>query len=117
MCAKTRSYTAWDPSVTVFTTGSRTKRSSRSGEIVGLPPEECLVARKPVTPRVAELEGLMSIKRPRRSRHAETTRERTILLTPRLTIRSLDDDRICWSNNAAERALRGIAIGRFGPGD
>ncbi len=30
---------------------------------------------------------------------------------PALT-RFLDDGRICFSNNAAERALRGIALGR-----
>ena len=35
-------------------------------------------------------------------------------------VRFLGDGRICWSNNAAERALRGIALGRkawlFGQG-
>ena len=49
----------------------------------------------------------------RLSRHAETAKAIDYMLTrwPAFT-RFLDDGRICLTNNAAERALRGIAVGR-----
>jgi hypothetical protein len=52
-------------------------------------------------------------ERARRSRHAETAKAIDYLLKrwPAFT-RFLDDSRICLSNNAVERALRGIALGR-----
>ena len=52
-------------------------------------------------------------KRARLSRHAATAQAIDYMLTrwPAF-IRFLDDGRICLSNNAAERALRGIALGR-----
>jgi len=48
-----------------------------------------------------------------RQNHAETARAINYMLTrwPAFT-RFLDDGRICLTNNAAERALRGIALGR-----
>src|ERR1700756_1844573 len=56
---------------------------------------------------------MVRAERARLSRHAETAKAIDYMLTrwPAFT-RFLDDGRICLSNNAAERALRGIAIGR-----
>jgi hypothetical protein len=64
-------------------------------------------------PVVADLEKWMRAERARLSRHAETARAIDYMLTrwPAFT-RFLDDGRICLTNNAAERALRGIALGR-----
>jgi transposase len=64
-------------------------------------------------PIVADLENWMRTERARLSRHAETARAIDYMLTrwPAFT-RFLDDGRICLTNNAAERALRGIALGR-----
>ncbi|HUN51638.1 MAG TPA: IS66 family transposase [Candidatus Sulfotelmatobacter sp.] len=64
-------------------------------------------------PIVADLEGWMRTERARLSRHAETAKAIDYMLTrwPAFT-RFLDDGRICLSNNAAERALRGVALGR-----
>ena len=55
----------------------------------------------------------MRTERARLSRHAETAKAMNYMLKrwPAFT-RFLDDGRICLTNNAAERALRGIAIGR-----
>src|ERR1700748_2609682 len=55
----------------------------------------------------------MRTERARLSRHADTAKAIDYMLKrwPAFT-RFLDDGRICLSNNAAERALRGIAIGR-----
>lgn len=63
-------------------------------------------------PIVANLEKWMRAERVRLSRHAETATAIDYMLTrwPAFT-RFLDDGRICLSNNAAERALRGIAPG------
>ena len=64
-------------------------------------------------PLVAELETWMRAERARLSRHAATAKAIDYMLKrwPAFT-RFLDDGRICLSNNAAERALRGIALGR-----
>ena len=64
-------------------------------------------------PIVVDLEKWMRAERARLSRHAETARAIDYMLTrwPAFT-RFLDDGRICLSNNAAERALRAIALGR-----
>jgi hypothetical protein len=55
----------------------------------------------------------MRTERARVSRHAEIAKAIHYLLKrwPPFS-RFLDDGRICLSNNAAERALRGVAIGR-----
>src|SRR5262249_17358047 len=55
----------------------------------------------------------MRSERGRLSRHADTAKAIDYMLKrwPAFT-RFLDDGRICLTNNAAERALRGIAIGR-----
>src|SRR5437660_7137658 len=64
-------------------------------------------------PLGAALESSMRTARARLSRHADTAKAIDYMLKrwPAFT-RFLDDGRICLSNNAAERALRGIALGR-----
>ena len=55
----------------------------------------------------------MRAERARLSRHAEVAKAMDYMLKrwPAFT-RFLEDGRICLSNNAAERALRGVALGR-----
>src|SRR5882672_3820742 len=67
----------------------------------------------PYCPLVAELESWMRAERARLSRHADAAKAMDYMLKrwPAFT-RFLDDGRICLTNNAAERALRGIALGR-----
>jgi hypothetical protein len=82
--------------------------------INGQPTGDRLAVRQRETkPVVADLETWMRAERARLSRHAETAGAIDYMLTrwPAFT-RFLDDGRICLSNNAAERALRGIALGR-----
>src|SRR6185503_5350895 len=64
-------------------------------------------------PLVADLEHWLREERPKLSRHAESAKAIDYMLKrwPAFT-RFLEDGRICLSNNAAERALRGIALGR-----
>jgi transposase len=64
-------------------------------------------------PLVVELADWMTAARARLSRHDDTTKAINYMLNrwPAFT-RFLDDGRICLTNNAAERALRGIALGR-----
>jgi transposase len=83
-------------------------------EINGLPADERLAARKiRIAPLVVELESWMRAERARLSRHAEVARAIDYMLKRWAAFtRFLGDGRICLSNNAAERALRGIAIGR-----
>lgn len=83
-------------------------------EINGLAAEQRLAARrKRVAPLVDKLKVWMLVERARLSRHADTAKAMDYMLKrwPAFT-RFLDDGRICLSNNAAERALRGIALGR-----
>ena len=55
----------------------------------------------------------MRTERARLSRHAEVAKAMDYMLKRWAAFaRFLDDGRICLSNNAAERALRGIALGR-----
>jgi transposase len=82
--------------------------------INGMPAGDRLSARQRESrPIVADLETWMCDERARLSRHAETARSIDYMLKrwPAFT-RFLDDGRICLSNNGAERALRGIALGR-----
>jgi transposase len=66
-----------------------------------------------IAPLVGELEKWMRAERTRFSRHAETAKAIDYMLKRWLAFtRFLDDGRICLTNNAAERALRGIALGR-----
>ena len=71
------------------------------------------VRQRRIKPIVGDLEQWMRTERARLSRHAETAKAMNYMLKrwPAFT-RFLDDGRICLTNNAAERALRGIAIGR-----
>ena len=64
-------------------------------------------------PLVAELEAWMREQRAKLSRTHDLARAMDYMLKrwPAFT-RFLDDGRVCMSNNAAERALRGIALGR-----
>src|SRR5438874_204968 len=66
-----------------------------------------------IKPLVAELDGGMRSERVRLSRHADSAKVMAYMLKrwPAFT-RFLDDGQICLTNNAAGRAVRGIAIGR-----
>jgi hypothetical protein len=64
-------------------------------------------------PLVAALAAWMREERARLSRHNEVAQAMDYMLKRWAAFtRFLDDGRICLSNNAAERALRGIALGR-----
>jgi transposase len=64
-------------------------------------------------PLVADLEGWMRAERATLSRHNDVAKAIEYMLKRWTAFtRFLDDGRICLSNNAAERALRGIALGR-----
>src|SRR5204863_5664558 len=83
-------------------------------EINGATPEQRHAVRQQrIKPLVTALEGWMRSERARLSRHADTAKAIDYMLKrwPSFT-RFLDDGRICLTNNAAERALRGIALGR-----
>ena len=66
-----------------------------------------------VLPLVTAFEDWLRRERPRLSRHAEVAKAMDYMLKrwPAFA-RFLDDGRICLSNNTAERALRGVALGR-----
>ena len=83
-------------------------------DILGLPPDARLTARtERSAPILAELEPWLRQQQERLSRRSEVgraipyTTKRWAALS-----RFLRDGRVCLSNNAAERALRGVAIGR-----
>ncbi len=83
-------------------------------EINGLSAEARLAVRaERSAPLVADLEAWMREQRARMSRHAPVAKAMDYMLKrwPGFT-RFLEDGRICLTNNAAERALRGIALGR-----
>jgi len=64
-------------------------------------------------PLVADLERWLREQRPKLSRGNDLAKAMDYLLKRWTAFtRFLDDGRICLSNNAAERALRGIALGR-----
>jgi transposase len=75
--------------------------------------ERLTVRQRESRPIAADLENWMRAERSRLSRHAETAKAIDYMLKrwPAFT-RFLDDGRICLTNNAAERALRAIALGR-----
>ena len=82
--------------------------------INGLSPAERVEARrKNVAPLVDELIEWMKQERTKLSPHNDVTKAMNYMLkrTESFT-RFLEDGRICISNNAAERSLRGIALGR-----
>ena len=83
-------------------------------ELGGLPPAERLAVRQARSaPHVAELEAWMIQTRDKLSRGHDLAKALNYMLRrwPSFT-RFLGDGRICLSNNAAERALRGVALGR-----
>jgi len=71
------------------------------------------VRRERARPLIGELETWLSEQRARLSAKTELARaiDYSLKRWPALT-RYLDDGRLCMSNNAAERALRGVAVGR-----
>ena len=79
--------------------------------IKGLTAEQRLaVRRKHVTPQVMALETWMRAARGKMSRHADVAKAIDYMLKRwEAFSRFLRDGRICLTNNAAERALRGIA--------
>ncbi len=83
-------------------------------EINGESAERRLVVRRERSaPLVAELEDWMRTERAGLSRHAAVAKAMDYMLKRWDGFaRFLDDGRICLTNNAAERALRGIALGR-----
>jgi transposase len=83
-------------------------------EINGLPAEQRLSVRRDRSlPLVTSLEEWLRAERVRFSRHAPIAKAMDYMLKRWTSFtRFLDDGRICISNNAAERALRGLALGR-----
>jgi transposase len=80
----------------------------------GLPEGQRLALRQQhAASLVAELEAWMRRERARLSRHNDVAKAMEYMLKrwPAFT-RFLDHGKICLTNNAAERALRGIALGR-----
>jgi transposase len=83
-------------------------------EINGRPAAERLAARQAHSrPLVDDLEAWMREQRARLSRHDPVAKALDYMLTRWAAFaRFLDDGRVCLTNNAAERALRGLALGR-----
>jgi hypothetical protein len=64
-------------------------------------------------PLAEELEAWMRAERPKLSRGSDLAKAMDYMLKRWSAFtRFLDDGRVCLTNNAAERALRGIALGR-----
>jgi transposase len=83
-------------------------------EINGFSAEDRLAARRlRIAPLIAALEEWMRAERAKLSRHNAVAKAIDYMLTrwPAFT-RFLEDGPICLTNNAAERALRGLALGR-----
>ncbi len=71
------------------------------------------VRQQHIAPLVTELETWMRESRGKLSRHNPVAKAMDYMLTRWETFtRFLSDGRICLTNNAAERAVRGIALGR-----
>ena len=82
--------------------------------INGLTPRERLTARRSdIAPLVDDFIRWMRQERAKLSRHNDVAKAMDYMLK-RIDAftRFLEDGRICLTNNAAERALRGIALGR-----
>ena len=82
--------------------------------IVGKPAEQRLALRQELSaPVLADLKDWMQAERRKLSRHSPVAKAMDYMLRRwDLFARFLDDGRICLTNNAAERGLRGIALGR-----
>ncbi len=83
-------------------------------DINGVSPEHRVAVRgERSRPLVAALQAYLREQRARLSGKSETAKAIDYSLKRWLALtRFLDDGRLCLSNNAAERALRGIAVGR-----
>jgi transposase len=83
-------------------------------EINGLAPQERLRVRQERSrPLIVELEAWLREQRAKLSRNNDTTKAINYCLSRwDAFTRFLDDGRLCMSNNAAERELRAVAIGR-----
>ena len=69
--------------------------------------------RERTAPLVTDLERWMRAERERLSRHASVAQAMDYMLKRwDHFARFLEDGRVCLTNNAAERALRGVALGR-----
>ena len=81
--------------------------------INGLSPAERVAVRKDIAPLVNELIEWMKQQRTKLSPHNDVVKAMNYMLNRIESFTCfLEDGRICISNNAAERALRGIALGR-----
>lgn len=82
--------------------------------INGLPIEQrCAVRQERTASLVDDLQGWMLDVRSKMSRHADVAKAIHYMLKRWPAFRLfIDDGRICLTNNAAERALRGVALGR-----
>ena len=91
-----------------------TRSSTSSARSTASPPSNGARSRQVrVAPLVDVLERWMRGERGKLSRHAEVAKAMDYMLKRWAAFtRFLDDGRICLTNNAAERALRGIALGR-----
>jgi transposase len=77
------------------------------------PAQRLAVRRERSRPLVADLEIWMRQQRALLSTKNDTAKAINYLLNRWAAfIRFLDDGRVCLTNNAAERALRGVAVGR-----
>src|SRR5262245_38417870 len=75
--------------------------------------ERLAVRREHVAPLVSDLETWMRTQYAKLSRHSDVAKAMNYMLSRWDTFtRFLNDGRICLTNNAAERALRGFALGR-----
>ena len=83
-------------------------------EINGASAERRLEVRKELSaPVLADLKHWMQTERAKLSRHSPVAKAMDYMLKRwELFARFLEDGRICLTNNAAERALRGICLGR-----
>ncbi|MEZ5844034.1 MAG: IS66 family transposase [Hyphomicrobiaceae bacterium] len=82
--------------------------------IAGKSAEERRAVRQELSaPIIADLEAVLRVERPKLARGSDLAKAMDYMLKrwPAFT-RFLDDGRVCLSNNAAERGLRGIALGR-----
>ena len=83
-------------------------------EINGLMPQERLRVRQERSrPLIIELQTWLREQRARLSKNSDTTKAINYSLNRwDAFTRFIDDGRLCMSNNAAERELRGVALGR-----
>ena len=83
-------------------------------EVNGCSPDERLAARRDRSlPLLVDLEDWMRTERARLSRHAPVAKAMDYMLKRwEGFARFTTDGRICLTNNAAERAVRGLALGR-----